>query len=201
MRTTDDPDFDAVWLAFAREEARVAVPPELERRILARATQGPRPTVESRAKRWSVPALAVTAATMVLTTAAVLWFGRERPPVVAAQSTWGSRSHVTLRVSVSAERPGVEDRVVERSRRLPRLPAVSRAVLAALPPPLLRFSPQPIGEAEVLQIVRLRLPREALQALGVVLVEPDAEGMVDVDVLVGEDGLARDIRQVSTGQE
>ena len=53
----------------------------------------------------------------------------------------------------------------------------------------------------LLQIVRLRLPREALQVLGVVLVEPDAEGMVDVDVLVGEDGLARDIRQVSTGQE
>ena len=201
MRTTDDPDFDAVWLAFAREEARVAVPPELERRILARATQGPRPTVESRAKPWSVPALAVTAATMVLTTAAVLWFGRERPTVVAAQSTWGSTSHVTLRASVNAERPGVEDRVVERSRRLPRLPAVSRAVLAELPPPLLRFSPQPIGDSEVLQIVRLRLPREALQALGVVLLEPDAEGMVDVDVLVGEDGLARDIRQVSTGQE
>ena len=138
---------------------------------------------------------------MVLTTTAVLWFGRERPGVIAAQPTADRASHVALRAAVRAAPPASEDRVVERGERLPRLPAVSRAVLAELPPPLLRFSPQPIGEAEALQIVRLRLPREALQALGVVLVEPDAEGMVDVDVLVGEDGLARDIRQGSSEQE
>lgn len=202
MRSTDDPDFDAAWLAFAREEAHAAVPPELERRVLARALQCTPPAVaSSRASRWRLPALAATAATMVLTTVAVLWFGRERPGVIAAQPAWDRDSYVALRAPVTGAPADADRRVVERREALPRLPAVSRAMLAELPPPLLRFSPQPIGEAEVLQIVRLRLPREVLQALGVVLVEPDAEGMVDVDVLVGEDGLARDIRQVSTGQE
>ena len=201
MRSTDDPDFEAAWLAYAREEARVAVPPELERRVIVRVLQGgPLTAASPRSSRW-LPALAATAATMVLTTTAMLWFGRERPGVIAAQPTTDRAAHVALRAAVSVEPPDTDDRVIERGERLPRLRAVSRAVLAELPPPLLRFSPQPIGEAEALQIVRLRLPREALQALGVMLVEPDAEGMVDVDVLVGEDGLARDIRQVSTEQE
>jgi hypothetical protein len=31
---------------------------------------------------------------------------------------------------------------------------------------------------------------------GLVLIGPDATGVVDVDVLVGEDGLPRDIRRV-----
>lgn len=201
MRSTDDPDFEAAWLAFAREEARVAAPPELERRVIARVVESAPLTVASpRSSRW-LPTLAATAATMVLMTTAALWFGRERPGVIAAQPTTDRAAHVALRAAVSVEPPHTYDRVIERGERLPRLRAVNRAVLAELPPPLLRFSPQPIGEAEALQIVRLRLPREALQALGVMLVEPDAEGMVDVDVLVGEDGLARDIRQVSTEQE
>ena len=51
-------------------------------------------------------------------------------------------------------------------------------------------------QGESLQLVRLRIPREALQALGVPLFEPEARGLVDVDVLIGEDGLPRDVRRV-----
>ncbi len=85
----------------------------------------------------------------------------------------------------------------------PRAPlaGTSLAVLAELPPALMSLGDGPVGPTEVLQIVRLRLPRETLQSLGVVLLEPDAGGVIDIDVLVGEDGLARDIRQVRTGQE
>ena len=54
---------------------------------------------------------------------------------------------------------------------------------------------------EALQVVRLRVPREALEPLGLVLFEPGAQGIVDVDLLVGEDGLPRDIRSVRTVQE
>jgi hypothetical protein len=49
---------------------------------------------------------------------------------------------------------------------------------------------------EPLQLVRLRVPRQALAMFGLVLIDPDAAGLVDVDVLVGEDGLPRDIRGV-----
>ena len=51
-------------------------------------------------------------------------------------------------------------------------------------------------QGESLQLVRLRIPREALQALGVPLFEPEARGLVDVDVLIGEDGLPKDVRWV-----
>jgi hypothetical protein len=45
------------------------------------------------------------------------------------------------------------------------------------------------------------LPREALYALGVVLAEPEHDGAVSVDVVVGEDGLPRDIRKVRIEEE
>ena len=35
-----------------------------------------------------------------------------------------------------------------------------------------------------------------LRALGIALIEPDASGLVDVDVLVADDGLPRDIRRI-----
>ena len=70
-----------------------------------------------------------------------------------------------------------------------------------LPDAVMQFDPAPLREHEPLQMVRLRLPLEALQALGLALFEPDASGVVDVDVVIGEDGLPRDIRQVRIGQE
>lgn len=63
------------------------------------------------------------------------------------------------------------------------------------------FDFSPPLETEPLQLVRLRVPREALQGLGVPLLEPDAAGMVDLDVLIGSDGLPRNIRRVRTQQE
>lgn len=62
--------------------------------------------------------------------------------------------------------------------------------------PILTLAADQAFEAEVLHIVRVRVPREALQAFGVSLLEPEAAGLVDVDVLVGDDGLARDIRRI-----
>lgn len=51
-------------------------------------------------------------------------------------------------------------------------------------------------EAEVLQLVRVRMPRGALQAFGIALVDPEAAAEVEVDVVVGEDGFPRSIRRV-----
>ena len=66
---------------------------------------------------------------------------------------------------------------------------------------MMTLDAEPVRDGEALQLIRLRLPREALQTLGIVLLEPDAGGSVDVDVLIGEDGLARDIRKVRVIQE
>ena len=58
---------------------------------------------------------------------------------------------------------------------------------------------------ETVQLVRIRMPVTALAALGITTTDPDTSGIVDVDVTVGDDGLARDIRAIhrvpSTGRE
>jgi hypothetical protein len=61
---------------------------------------------------------------------------------------------------------------------------------------LMTLTADPILETESLQLVRVRVPRAALSALGVTLSEPDSSGVVDVDVLVGDDGLPREIRRI-----
>lgn len=62
--------------------------------------------------------------------------------------------------------------------------------------------PDPMADPAALQIMRLRMPRAGLANLGVPLVNPDADGLVDVELLVGDDGVARAIRRatlVATG--
>jgi hypothetical protein len=54
----------------------------------------------------------------------------------------------------------------------------------------------PASDAETVQLVRIRVPVGALLALGVTTTDPDASGVVDVDVTVGDDGLAREIRGI-----
>ncbi len=51
-------------------------------------------------------------------------------------------------------------------------------------------------ETESLQLVRVRMPRGALRAFGIALVDPDAAAEVEVEVIVGEDGFPRSIRRV-----
>lgn len=63
--------------------------------------------------------------------------------------------------------------------------------------PVLTLSADPLFDTESLHVVRVRMPRGALRALGVALVEPDASGLVDVDVVVGDDGLPREIRRIT----
>jgi hypothetical protein len=62
---------------------------------------------------------------------------------------------------------------------------------------VLTLTTDPALETETLQLVRVRMPRLALQAVGVVVSGPNAEGFVEVDVVVGEDGLPRDVRRVA----
>jgi hypothetical protein len=68
--------------------------------------------------------------------------------------------------------------------------------VSPLPPALVRLAADPILDTETLQLVRVRVPRSALRAMGVVVVESDPRGTVEVEVLVGEDGLPRDVRRI-----
>jgi hypothetical protein len=68
-------------------------------------------------------------------------------------------------------------------------------------PAVITLAVDPVLETETLQLVRVRVPRLALPAAGVVVSEPNAEGFVEVDVVVGEDGLPRDVRRVALTRE
>lgn len=46
-----------------------------------------------------------------------------------------------------------------------------------------------------LMLMRVRMTRRAFSRLGVPITNPDGDGLVDVEVLVGEDGVARSIRR------
>lgn len=49
-----------------------------------------------------------------------------------------------------------------------------------------------------LTLMRVRMERRAFSRLGLPITNPDGDGLVDVEVLVGEDGVARSIRRAVT---
>jgi hypothetical protein len=102
-----------------------------------------------------------------------------------------------------------------RRRRLVTVAAVAAAAVVAVAAVVLRDRPRPLAlqpaaaapivrlvadatlENEPLQIVRVRLPRTSLGALGITLISAEASSLVDVDVLVGSDGLPRAIQHIA----
>jgi hypothetical protein len=56
--------------------------------------------------------------------------------------------------------------------------------------------PEPFSDT-ALHVVRVRMARMALATLGMPIADPDAEGLVDVEILVGDDGVARSIRNAT----
>ena len=61
--------------------------------------------------------------------------------------------------------------------------------------------PEPFANPTMLQVVRVRMARTALATLGMPIVDPDAEGLVNVEMLVGEDGVARSIWKATVESE
>lgn len=177
--------FDRAWRAFADEDSRVRAPSDLEARV--RAAVAVRRD-ESRSPRFSRTSLAI-AATLGLALAWSVW--TSTPP--ATLDTLDSRP-----VESSALAAFVAPAERERPQIVPPTRPTSANVTRRSDSTVatLRLSPDPVAALESVQLVRLRLPREALQALGLVLLEPDTSGPVDVDVVVGEDGLPRGIRRV-----
>jgi anti-sigma-K factor RskA len=76
---------------------------------------------------------------------------------------------------------------VGRSEEAPMLAAVpvSESVVLVLEPP---------GVEETVRVVRIRVARSALEGLGIQTVASQESESVEIDVLVGEDGVARGVR-------
>lgn len=197
----NDPQLDAAWNAFAEEDRRLAPAPALEAQTFARCQRAVG-AKDARGTRVSGSWLAAAAglATAASVAAAVfLSQPRTEPTVLPIEAR--ALGVTMLADAVSAERPAIAVKTARRKASTPPAPPARATEPVELAEVLMQFDLAPMRAHEPLQMVRLRLPREALQALGLALLEPDARGLVDVDVLVGEDGLPRDIRKVRIGQE
>jgi hypothetical protein len=81
-----------------------------------------------------------------------------------------------------------------RARATSYQPPAARESVTSYEPYFIVGTPR---DAAPLSVVRLRMARSALATLGLPLPNPDAAAIVDVDVFVGEDGIARAIRPVA----
>lgn len=175
--------FDRAWRTFTDEEARRHAPAELETRVWHALAA--RPPQRSRRPRRAVAGLAL-AASLGVAAAWSIARSESTPAAIAPNLQAGAPPPmVSYAPSVSSEEP----RLTTQDR-----PGSSTAGHGNARVPMLRASNGTASEA--LQLVRLRMPRQALATWGLILVDPDATGIVHVDVLIGEDGLPRDIRKV-----
>lgn len=165
------------WRQFAREDAAMTVPAELEQRTLAAWE-----ALQHRPRRSQRP-------------------GR-RPLFWAAAAVAGA---LLLAFSLYGHRAATVPTAPASSAALSLTPDGEEVPRSARPTPApgaaITLTVDPVLETETLQLVRVRMPRLALQAVGVVVSGPNAQGFVEVDVTVGEDGLPRDVRRVALMQE
>ena len=91
--------------------------------------------------------------------------------------------------------------VLEESRRNAEL--VPLIAVSARPPAAVDRSvgyvivPEPLVDPSALHVVRARMSRAALASLGMPIVDPNVDGVVEVEMLVGDDGVAQSIRHAT----
>ena len=95
--------------------------------------------------------------------------------------------------------------VLEESSRNAEL--VSPIAVSATPPAAVDRSfgyvivPGPLVDPSALHVVRARMSRAALASLGMPIVDPNVDGVVEVEMLVGDDGVAQSIRHAALVNE
>jgi hypothetical protein len=170
-----DAAFTAAWSAFATDDERASAPHALEARILEAAREVCRHqhALSLISLRQRVVVALATAAALALVAGGLI-----------SRSTTADTPTPTVQVLSDT---GVEE--------VPNgtFPAATRRGDA-----LVTLAVDPVKDTEQLALVHIRVPQNALMAMGIATNEPGASGLVDVEVLVGGDGLPRDIRRMRT---
>jgi hypothetical protein len=123
-------------------------------------------------------------------TAVMLAWDAEHAAVAADRSSRLAARRVALVVAAAAA-------VVVAATWLQHPPASTPREMTPAGEPGYVLVPDPLADPASLHVVRLRMRRAGLASLGVPLVNPDADGLVEVELLVGEDGVARSIRRTA----
>ena len=185
-------DLERALRALAAEDRQVRVPPEVHATVM----RGWDATTSVRPKRvphhsWWI-ALAGAAAAGVL--AATVFVSRDRPnPLPTGAAPFVETVPSSAGPDEKPREP--ETRVAKRPPRTRRRPSEAPAVRTTRTDDGIVLVADPVLDASALSVVRIRMPRSALPHLGIPIANPDATGSVDLEVLVGEDGIARTIRR------
>jgi hypothetical protein len=190
--------------ALAADDATARVPPHVDAAVMAaweencREYPGREPVARRTRMVLGIAMAGALAASLVAAAVVITWRGGNE-----ARHMLGN---IAPEKSVA---PGVPE-VVTGAIALPRRVEQPRGVEQPMAPARARrrqvVSPA-AGAAYVLvpeaymdaplMMMRVRMPRSAFSRLGVLIANPDGDGMVDVEVLVGEDGVARSIRRAT----
>lgn len=178
-----DHGFAEAWRAFKAEEATLSAPPSVFdavmhacHRELERRNRPPEPSSRRRHLSRRHRYLMMAAAALFALGAAVAH--RDREPHAASRPAGDVIDSALPHSAITSPTSGPVEPV------------------GSQPPPQAARVRSPF-QFEPLQLVRVRMPREALQIFGVSLIDPQAEGLVDVELIVADDGLARAIRSVT----
>jgi hypothetical protein len=185
-------DLERSLRALAAEDCHMQAPPHVHAAVM-QTWDAVRPFARHRRLRRSRRAALLAAGSLAAAVSAVVVMSR-------APSGPSRTEPVVSRVSekpplVTNVPPADRDTPVEARRARPRRPRSRRE---AAPPhygPGMVLVADPLLDASATSIVRVRLSRTALVTLGIPLVEPNDGGTVDLEILVGEDGVARTIRR------
>jgi hypothetical protein len=166
----NDSDFRAAWRAFAKHDQETTAPGRLRQGVMG---------------AWDSAAHA------------------QREQAVARFRSGRRMSLVAMVAAVAAVIVAVGVTMREQNRdldprRTPAFVSSSPDTTSAAAPhrvDSLRLIADPTFETESFEVVRLRLPGTSLEAIGVSLMGPE-DSLVDVDVVVGGDGLPRAIRSI-----
>ena len=191
------PDSEIVELerslrAVAEEDGRAQAPPHVHAAVM-QTWDLERPFAQRRRRGRSRNATLLAIGSVAATIVAVVAMYRASPapsrpePVVAPAAE-------QPRVVTTEPRPEI-DVPAEAHRPRPRRPRTRGETTAPRYAPGMALVADPILDAKATSIVRVRVPRHALVMLGIPVVEPDDGGSVDLEMLVGEDGVAQTIRR------
>jgi hypothetical protein len=181
----DDGDFAEAWQAFEQEDAALSTPPSVQTAVMAAWRTREHPVTAVRYRFGRVERLALAAGILIVLGAATL-LQRARPP-----RDGGPPDNAVVRIPATPPKRATPS-FAPSPAAPPRREAAVRWAAARAPK-----DQAAIADREPLQLVRVRMPREALTALGVSLVEPEATSLVDVELLIAHDGMPRGIRNVT----
>lgn len=204
MNDQNDSWIDTALQELATADARAVVPPEVEGAVL-RAWDAQRAAVSTsgfaaiRSMRgWRKAAAFVLMPTAVIGVVAVVSLARRPGPTRNRQVP---TIHAAVPGDVSVLAPVLPARIMESGVTSPTVRRLAGNGRRVPVPAEYVIVPEPFADPTMLQVVRVRMARTALATLGMPIVDPDAEGLVNVEMLVGEDGVARSIWKATVESE